>query len=803
MDYIGEHLIPGMFGNLFIATSFAAALLATVAYYFSAQESADRGWAKIGRAAFRIHSLTVIGIFATLFYMLINHLFEYHYVWQHSNTEMPMRYILSCFWEGQEGSFMLWAFWNMVLGNILIKTAKDWEGPTMTVVSSVQVFLSSMLLGLVILGYKLGSNPFILLREHPDMMNMPFTKIADYIDKIDGRGLNPILQNYWMIIHPPTLFLGFSSVMIPFAYAISGFWKKRFNDWQKPALPWAFFGVMILGTGVLMGGAWAYEALSFGGFWAWDPVENASLVPWLTLVASAHVILISRNTGKSVKTAFVLTTISFVLILYSTFLTRSGILGDTSVHAFTDLGMSGQLLVYLIFYCLLTLVIFVTRWKYVVGDKKEDSINSREFWMFIGALVLLISAFQIIFSTSIPVINTVFGSNLAPPADPILHYNSWQIPFAIIVGFLIGIGQFLKYKKTDISKFWKKIWVAALISAIISASVAIFTANTNYHYIMLFFAATFAVVANTDYFLRIVKGKITKGGSSIAHIGFGFILMGALVSTSMSKVISQNSSGVDVKVLGSDFSNHDNIMLFKNDTIQMGDYFVSYSNKKQEGVNIYFDIDYYTKAETGEFIKAFTLNPLVQLNKTMGNVAEPDTRHFLTQDIYTHITYADLSPVETTSTAMRSEYMKPKEKMLAIGDTMFSSNAIIILHQLNTAIDRSEYELADNDIIVGAQLHVLKINGDIIVANPLYIIREMMVESIADSLPELGLKFLFKKIDPESGRIEISLSEKQANKRDFVVMKAIIFPFINILWTGCIFLILGSVLAIRQRIKTS
>ena len=147
--------------------------------------------------------------------------------------------------------------------------------------------------------------------------------------------------------------------------------------------------------------------------------------------------------------------------------------------------------------------------------------------------------------------------------------------------------------------------------------------------------------------------------------------------------------------------------------------------------------------------------------------------------------------------------MKPKEKMLAIGDTMFSSNAIIILHQLNTAIDKSEYELADNDIIVGAQLHVLKINGDIIVANPLYIIREMMVESIADSLPELGLKFLFKKIDPESGRIEISLSEKQANKRDFVVMKAIIFPFINILWTGCIFLILGSVLAIRQRIKTS
>ena len=188
MEYIGEHLVPGMFGNFFIALSFSAALLATVAFYFASKEAADEGWRKIARTAFRIHSLSVIGIFATLFYMLINHLFEYHYVWQHSNTEMPMRYILSCFWEGQEGSFMLWASWNMVLGNILIKTAKDWEASTMTVVSSVQVFLSSMLLGLVIIEYKLGSNPFILLREHPDMVNMPFTKIADYIDKIDGRG---------------------------------------------------------------------------------------------------------------------------------------------------------------------------------------------------------------------------------------------------------------------------------------------------------------------------------------------------------------------------------------------------------------------------------------------------------------------------------------------------------------------------------------------------------------------------------------------------------------------------------------
>jgi cytochrome c-type biogenesis protein CcmF len=193
-----------------------------------------------------------------------------------------------------------------------------------------------MLLGVFIFDYRIGSNPFLLLREHPEFSNLPFVKIPTYLQNLDGRGLNPLLQNYWMTIHPPTLFLGFASTLIPFAYAIAGLWKKRYAAWLKPAIPWTFFGVMILGTGILMGGAWAYESLSFGGFWAWDPVENASLVPWLTFVGGAHVMLVARARNHSIGAAAILNIATFILILYSTFLTRSGILGDTSVHAFTD-----------------------------------------------------------------------------------------------------------------------------------------------------------------------------------------------------------------------------------------------------------------------------------------------------------------------------------------------------------------------------------------------------------------------------------------------------------------------------------
>jgi cytochrome c-type biogenesis protein CcmF len=255
-----------------------AALVSVVSYYFYSKEQLTSDWKKIANYSFTIHSISVIGIAATLFFMLFNHYYEYSYVWQHSNNEMPLEYIMSCFWEGQEGSFLLWSFWNVVLGNILRKTIDaKWEAPTMAIFALVQVFLASMLLGVYFGDYKLGSNPFILLRENPQFADMPFVQMENYLAKLDGRGLNPLLMNYWMTIHPPTLFLGFSSTLIPFVYAIAGLWKRDFTTWQKPALTWTFFSIMILGTGILMGGAWAYEALSFGGFWAWDPVENSSL----------------------------------------------------------------------------------------------------------------------------------------------------------------------------------------------------------------------------------------------------------------------------------------------------------------------------------------------------------------------------------------------------------------------------------------------------------------------------------------------------------------------------------------------
>ncbi len=350
--FIGEKLWLGHLGQFFLVLSFAGSLLAFLAYFaaeFSADKEREKSWRKIARTAFIVHGSSIFGIFVLLFVMILNHWFEYHYAWRHSSTELPMKYIISSFWEGQEGSFLLWQFWLVVQGFVGIKVLKSYENPVMGVVSLTQFFLGSMVLGVYIFGFKLGSSPFILLRN--EMLNAPIFQKPNYLDFIkDGNGLNPLLQNYWMTIHPPVLFCGFASVTFPFAFAIASLLRKDWNGWVKPVLPWALFSVAILGTGILMGGAWAYESLSFGGFWAWDPVENMSFVPWLMVVAGLHTLLVYKYTKHSLISTYVFFLLGFILVLYSTYLTRSGRLGDTSVHSFTDDGLEPQLLAYFAFF---------------------------------------------------------------------------------------------------------------------------------------------------------------------------------------------------------------------------------------------------------------------------------------------------------------------------------------------------------------------------------------------------------------------------------------------------------------------
>lgn len=950
-QYSGEHLIPGVLGNAFVALTFAAAALSVFAYamaFFQKGESSLH-WKKLGRKSFFVSSIASFIFIGIMFYLLTMQYFEYHYVWEQINSKMSFKYILVAFWGGQSGSFMLWIFWHAVIGLFLLKKERHWETEVMGIFALVMMFLSSMLLGIYIGDYRLGSNPFGLQRDVVDGFGTIWSLIPDYL-QLDprfenGKGLNPLLQNYWMIIHPPTLFLGFALTLVPFAYAAAGLLRKSYQDWIKPALPWTFVGILVLGVGILMGGAWAYESLSFGGFWAWDPVENASLVPWLTLVGAGHLMLVNKNHQRSLYSAFFFSLISFILILYSTFLTRSGVLGDTSVHSFTGDGMLGQLLAYLVFFIwfsfmlllvdkkarirftLISIVLtitgfmvdlnailtqsgdFILTWRGLIlliaftfttvflinnyllhfpREKKEEELWSREFWMFIGSLVLILSGLQITFSTSIPVINLLFDTKmqLVEQAARNEEFNRWQTPFAIIIAILVAFTQFLKYKNTDFTEFIKKIAVSLGISLVLTFVLGFIFQFSHYRYLILLLASLFTVIANFDYWIRFLKGKLNHAGPSIAHIGFGILLLGALISQNKQQVISETTFGYNLSMLGKEMSNNSDVQIFRGDTTEMKEYFVSYSDKVLDGHFLRFNIDYFGKeaaqykigdrmkfednvytcktehtsqnnfqaelknwemisdATVDDYFKAkpwsafqpseklYTLQPFVQLND-MSNVAEPGTKHFFDHDVFTHIKYADLNP------GNQSAEMPPYELKGKEGDTIGNPGFIVRILSIEgiKQKDNTSFGLDSSDL--GAVVHLM-INDiwDVnlkygIPVDPVFVVKNNMeFTSKPVFVSQINTTFNVKNIAPKKseeahvhepgdtthvheaepmnsdrtkvkngfmmGESEITI---EVTTPEFIVMHAIRFPWIMILWLGCIIMALGTGMAVYHRVK--
>ncbi len=803
--------------------------MATVAYFCGVQQKDElkkASWLKMGRWAFIIQAFSVFAVFGILYYIISNHYFEYKYAWQHSSRDLEVQYLLSCFWEGQEGSFLLWSVWHSVLGLILIRSSKKWEGPVMAVLAFAQIGLGSMLLGIYLdlpwFEYKVGSNPFILMRqdapESPIFLNANYMQFKQFVD---GNGLNVLLKNYWMVIHPPVLFLGFASVIVPFAYALGALWTRDYTSWVKPALPWALFATVVLGTGIMMGAAWAYESLTFGGYWAWDPVENASLVPWLTLVAGFHTMLAYRSSGHALRSSFFFLIISFVFILYSTFLTRSGILGQTSVHSFTDLGMSGQLLIFMGIFTIPAFVMLIVRNKEIPKIQKEESTYSREFWLFVGALILMVSAIQITFTTSIPVWNKLldlFGlkkllnlQDFAPPTDPVFHYNQIQIWLAAIVGGLTAIVQYFKYKDTPKGTVWKKLFWPTAISVALTVLIG-WIGRINYNefgpgflvaiYLMLF-ASVYAVVANFGYIITVLKGKAKAAGASVAHIGFGLVLLGILISSSKKEVLSVDKmnmlAGYFTKESGQ--KSQENTLLPKGLPVQMGPYFVTYRGDSvgtADKDKTFFIVDYEKKPSLeAEPTERFTLYPDAYLN-VKGQEGQlspnPDSKHYLTRDIFTYVTLAPIKGAVTDTL--------PYEKhTIAQGDTIFFSKGFMVLSGLKTGPQQKNYKPEPGDIAVGADIYVhTRENGDFNM-RPVYFIRDSSFQgNVPDTIAPLSLAVRFTKILPNDNKVELEIKETR-EPMDFIVLKALVFPYINVLWIGIIVMIIGFVMSIRQRLK--
>ncbi len=811
-QFIGEHLRPGQLGHFFVITSFVAALFSAFSYLMAVRNEerdpmGSRSWLLFGRGGFILHSASIVSVFVALFYIIENHLFEYHYAWEHSSLSLPGKYLLACFWEGQEGSFMLWTFWHCMLGLVVMRTAKGLETRTMAIVALVQVCLATMIIGIYFgPDIKLGSTPFSLLRNV--MRDAPIFSSPNYMNFIqDGNGLNVSLRNYWMVIHPPVLFLGFAATLIPFAYCIAALWKGEYQTFIKPTLAWSLFNGAVLGTGIMMGGAWAYESLNFGGYWAWDPVENASLVPWIVLVAGLHTLLVYRSTGRALTISLVLLLLTHLLVWYSTFLTRTGILGKTSVHAFTGDGktLTYHLLIVIALLLLLTMAALVRRWRGLPRIKTEEETLSREFWMFIGSVVLFLSSIQIAISTSIPVwaplAKWISGKDFAPPTDVMQHYNNIQVWIAIITGILSASVLYMKFKHSDAGTIAKRLGITASIALLMALGIGWNQHITTWQYDIMLFAACFGIVANIYYGIVVQKAKFKKLGPSVAHLGFAMVLLGLLLSSYNKHAISYNITGEDFRpgkktAEENAKENRENEILFHGVPVAMGDYLATYIGDSESITGKdridYYKIEFERKDTTSnKVLEHFMLYPDAFINSKGQGVltVNPSTKHFWDHDIFTYINGGTLDKSRLDTIPYKS-YVFHKA-----GDTAQIQDGYVVFMGLNKDVTDKRYVRQDSDIAISARLMVYdSITRKSTEVDPIYVLRNrQFVVNIEDTLQNMNLYARFENLvvkSMDSVSTEIMIKHPDP-KDDFIVLKALVFPFINVLWLGVIIMVLG------------
>lgn len=549
-----------MIGSIFIVISSLASLYSFYQYYknFKGEDTLQR--ARIG---YHIMTISVIGASVVLLYLIITHQFQYHYVYNYSSSDLSTGLLLSTFFAGQEGSFLLWALFSVLIGVFIISR---YEKSELSESSFMLGFIPTVAFILAMVSPML-KNPFALIGDLPAYIDTKYLNSSllnssalqnlilsdansqrtvvkfsnDLLSLLEvngipvnqlivqGKGLNPMLENLWMQIHPPVLFLGFALASVPFGYAVSSLIKNEYKSWINNALPWVIATTLVLGLGIMIGGYWAYGVLGWGGYWAWDPVENSSLVPWIISAALIHTMIIQKKSqtgnsrGSFVKTNLLLAGGTFVLVVYSTFLTRSGILSETSVHSFTDPGalIYNVLLGFLILFTVGIIgLIYYRRKEIETPEKSEHKYFSREVGLFYGAMLLVASAFAVIVGTSAPMFGQIVETDF---------YTQMNLPLVILMCLLIPLSLYLNWRSNDARQFLKRSLISIVVSIVVTLSIVILSGISALLFILLLFTSVFTIAANVEFILRSKNFKLM--GGHITHIGFGIFLIGVLISS--------------------------------------------------------------------------------------------------------------------------------------------------------------------------------------------------------------------------------------------------------------------------------
>ena len=420
--------------------------------------------------------------------------FSIFYVWKHSSTDMPLIYKITSYWGGLEGSLLFWilvqSFFAMIVAFRYQYSNREIIPYVITTLNAIMAFLLVLLIG--------WSNPL---------------EVQAIIPK-EGQGLNPLLQNPAMAIHPPALYLGFIGFSVPFAFAIGGLIRGKLdNEWVLTTRRWTLLSWYFLSAGLILGGQWAYEELGWGGFWAWDPVENAALMPWLTGTAFLHSVMIQekRNMLKIWNVVLIITT--FGLTILGTFLTRSGIIN--SVHSFTQSEIGPAFLVYLALVLIAGFALLFKRIQMLESEYKIESVLCREN-VFLAQNILLVGiAFTVLLGTTFPLLaEAVRGTKLSIQAP---FFNTITAPMGYALLVLMGIGMLVSWRRSSLDNlrrnFQNPIIIASLGTIIIVWML--FGKNLQWGVYIIFWSAIFVTSTILFEFARATQIKARQTGSNI------------------------------------------------------------------------------------------------------------------------------------------------------------------------------------------------------------------------------------------------------------------------------------------------
>lgn len=817
-------------GSWFISIAFISSIVAMVLYMYASIKQ-DKKAEQISNWLWGLKGILVIGASAILIYLIMTHQFQYFYVWNYTSLDLETKYLFSAYYGGQEGSFLLWIFFAFLIGVGLIKwTRKPYRGPVMFVMTLTQFFLLSMVLGWDFGFAKIGASPFRTIAE--EMPNAPFLQANPGFVPPDGSGLNDLLKSPWMMIHPPIIFLGFSMMTVPFSFAIASLWTKTYHEWIRPALPWTLAANLSLLTAIFLGGYWAYETLSFGGYWAWDPVENASLVPWLIGTAGIHAMIIQRKSKRAHKASIFFALLAYVSVIYQTFLTRSGVLADQSVHSFVDLGLYNQLLAFILIVTFMGIGFYLYRYRELPSPDKESKFLSREFMTFTGSMLLFILGIVIILGTSSPIIGKLFVANPTPPE--IQFYNDWSMPIAIIMAIATVVGQYLFWEKHTWESLAGELITPLLVTSTVAVVSIVWGNVTSLYYMIYVFAAWFTIIGNGSVLIKLLRKNPTLVGGTVTHIGFGMLLLGIIASSVYTNpMLDKRTADYNARIEQGDVFDEEGFPITQK--VEMFEltvdqpklinnkYMVTYEGFELTDSPRPGQQNYRLKFEPIEGGEAFYMSPEVYPMLTSSGPnsvdwsVDPHVRTGWFNDIYLYV--AGSKYVEKRNEAI--EQSPQNQSMIPVGDEENSTQnqqeevQTIEIKRGESAVagpfrftfqdfvPASEEALPENTQIgIRSLIRIThEPSGRAFEAEPLFAVYTEEDKSYTYSPPidiqEWGMNVLFTSVHPETDSIELTVYGLDENfEEDWVLVVAEQKPFVSVVWMGTFMLMAGFSISI-------